>query len=181
MSKLVLVGQVGGAFGVRGEVRITSFTDDPLALVGYSPLLRADGTVALTLTGARPDKKGVVGRAKEIATKEDADALRGLKLHVERDRLPAPDEDEFYLTDLIGLQVRDASGAVIGKVRDVPNFGAGDLLEISPAAGGQTWFLPFTKDAVPDLNFAEGWLTAVPPLEVGEPESGEHAEAGEAE
>ena len=155
---LILVGQVGGAFGVRGEVKITAFTADAMALVGYSPLLKADGSVGLTLTGARPDKKGIVARAGEIATKEQADALRGLKLFVPRERLPEPDEDEFYLSDLIGLEVRDDSQAVLGKVRSVPNFGAGDLLEVAPAAGGQTWFLAFTRDTVPELHIADGWL-----------------------
>jgi 16S rRNA processing protein RimM len=164
-EKLVLVGQVGGAFGVRGEVKITAFTGDAMALVGYSPLLKADGSVGLTLTGARPDKKGVVARAREITTKEQADALRGLKLFVPRERLPEPDEDEFYLTDLIGLEVRDADGTVLGRVRSVPNFGAGDLLEVAPAVGGQTWYLAFTRDTVPELHIADGWLMAAPPAE----------------
>ena len=93
--RLILVGQIGGGFGVRGEVRVTAFTADPLALTAYGPLLRADGSVALTLTSTRPDKNGVVGRAKEVATKEQADALRGLKLYVPRDRFPEPEEDEL--------------------------------------------------------------------------------------
>jgi len=170
-SRLILVGQVGGGFGVRGEVRVTAFTADPLALTAYGPLLRADGSVALTLTSARPDKSGVVGRAKEIATKEEADALRGLKLHVPRDRFPEPeDEDEFYLADLIGLQARDGEDAVIGAVRAVQNFGASDMLEIAPAAGGPTWYLPFTRDAVPEVRVADGWLRALRPDEVGERE-----------
>ena len=139
-SRLILVGQVGGGFGVRGEVRVTAFTADPLALTAYGPLLRADGTVALTLTSTRPDKNGVVGRAKEITTKEQADALRGLKLHVPRDRFPEPDEDEFYLADLLGVQVRDTAGGVMGTVKSVQNFGADDMLEIAPAAGGPTWY-----------------------------------------
>lgn len=164
-EKLVLVGQVGGAFGVRGEVKITAFTGDAMALLAYSPLLRADGSVGLTLTGARPDKKGVVAKAEEITTKEQADALRGLKLHVPRDRLPEPDEDEFYLTDLVNLQVRDASGEVLGRVKSVQNFGAGDILEIAPAAGGQTWYLPFSKAAVPELHIADGWLLAEIPAD----------------
>ena len=112
----------------------------------------------------------MVGRAKEIATKEQADALRGLKLHVPRDQLPEPDEDEFYLTDLVGLQVRDPEGAVLGSVKSVQNFGADDMLEIAPAAGGQTWYLPFTREAVPELHIADGWLLAVRPAEVGERE-----------
>ncbi|WP_292070401.1 ribosome maturation factor RimM [Brevundimonas sp. UBA7534] len=169
-GRLILVGQVGGGFGVRGEVRVTAFTADPLALTAYGPLLRADGSVGLTLTSARPDKNGVVGRAKEIATKEEADALRGLKLHVPRDRFPEPEEDEFYLADLIGLQARDADDAVIGTVKAVQNFGADDMLEIAPAAGGPTWYLPFTRDAVPDIRMADGWLRALRPVEVGERE-----------
>ncbi|MFC0633648.1 ribosome maturation factor RimM [Brevundimonas balnearis] len=172
-SKLVFVAQVGGAFGVRGEVRITAHTADPMALVGYSPLLRADGSPGLTIVSARPDKAGVVARVREIATKEQADALRGLKLYVPRDRLPpVEDEDEFYLTDLIGLQARDADDAVIGRVKAVQNFGASDMLEIAPTGGGATWYLPFTKDAVPEVRAAEGWLRAIRPTEVGEPEPG---------
>ena len=169
-SRLILVGQIGGGFGVRGEVRVTAFTADPLALTAYGPLLRADGTVALTLTSTRPDKNGVVGRAKEVATKEQADALRGLKLYVPRDRFPEPEEDEFYLADLIGLEVRDIAGAAMGSVKSVQNFGADDMLEIAPATGGPTWYLPFTKAATPELHLADGWLLAVPPTEVGERE-----------
>ena len=169
-SRLILVGQIGGGFGVRGEVRVTAVTADPLALTAYGPLLRADGTVALTLTSTRPDKNGVVGRAREVATKEQADALRGLKLYVPRDRFPEPEEDEFYLADLIGLEVRDIAGAVMGSVKSVQNFGADDMLEIAPATGGPTWYLPFTKDAVPDLHIADGWLLAVKPNEIGERE-----------
>ncbi len=163
---LIEIGRVAGAFGVRGEVRITAYSDDPLALKGYGPLLKADGSVALTLTAARLHKGGLVVRAKEAASKEDADALRGVRLYVPREALPAPDEDEFYLADLIGLQARDADGAVLGAVKSVQNFGAGDMLEIAPQGGGQTWYLPFTKDAVPELHIADGWLLAVRPDEV---------------
>ncbi|RZJ95188.1 MAG: 16S rRNA processing protein RimM [Brevundimonas sp.] len=169
-DKLILVAQVAGGFGVKGEVRVTAYTADPMALLTYGPLLRADGSVGLTLTSARPDKAGVVGRAKEITTKEEADALRGLKLHVPRDRLPEPDEDEVYLTDLVGVQARGPDGAVLGTVKSVQNFGADDMLEIAPAEGGPTWYLPFSKDAVPELHLAEGWLLAVRPTEIGERE-----------
>jgi 16S rRNA processing protein RimM len=169
-DKLILVGQVGGGFGVRGEVKVTAFTADPLALRSYGPLLRADGSPGLTLTAARPTKEGIVGRANEIETKEQADALRGLKLYVPRDRFPAPDEDEFYLADLIGLEARDAEGLVLGTVKAVQNFGADDMLEIAPVAGGQTWYLPFTRACVPDVHSGDGWLLAVRPEEVGERE-----------
>ncbi|MFJ6025667.1 ribosome maturation factor RimM [Brevundimonas sp. NPDC092305] len=169
-DKLILVAQIAGGFGVKGEVRVTAYTAEPMALMAYGPLLRADGSTGLTLTSARPDKAGVVGRAKEITTREQADALRGLKLFVPRDRLPAPDEDEFYLTDLVGLEARDPDGLVLGAIKSVQNFGADDMLEIAPAAGGPTWYLPFTRDAVPDLHIADGWLLAVRPSEVGERE-----------
>lgn len=169
-SKLILVGQVAGGFGVRGEVRVTAYTADPKALTAYGPLMRADGSPGLTLSGVRVTKDGVIARAAEIETKEQADAMRGLKLHVPRENFPEPDEDEFYLADLIGIEARDAAGVVLGTVRAVQNFGADDMLEISPAAGGQTWFLPFTREAVPTLHLADGWLEAAPPTEVGERE-----------
>ena len=169
-AKLILVGQVAGGFGVRGEVRVTAFTADPLALKAYGPLLRADGSVGLTLTTARAAKGAVIGRAKEIETKEQADALRGLKLFVPRERFPAPDEDEVYVADLIGLEARDPDGRVLGRVKAVQNFGASDMLEITPAEGGQTWYLPFTLEATPELHLADGWILAVRPAEVGERE-----------
>ena len=169
-AKLILVGQVAGGFGVRGEVRVTAFTADPLALKAYGPLLRADGSVGLTLTTARAAKGAVIGRAKEIETKEQADALRGLKLFVPRERFPAPDEDEVYVADLIGLEARDPDGRVLGRVKAVQNFGASDMLEITPAEGGQTWYLPFTLEATPELHIADGWILAVRPAEVGERE-----------
>jgi 16S rRNA processing protein RimM len=169
-SKLILVGQVAGGFGVKGEVRVTAYTAEPITLLSYGVLLRADGSTGLTLTGGRAEKSAVVGRAKEIATKEQADALRGLKLYIPRDRLPEPEEDEFYLTDLVGLEARDPDGLVLGSVKSVQNFGADDMLEIDPAQGGPTWYLPFTKDAVPELHIADSWLLAVKPNEIGERE-----------
>lgn len=169
-QRLIEVARVAGAFGVRGEVRITSFTEDPLALLRYRALLRADGSPGLTLTGGRAAKGGVVARAKEVITREDAEALRGLKLFVAREALPAPDEDEYYLTDLIGLEARAPDGAAVGRIRAVQNFGAGDLLEIAPAEGGATWWLPFTKDAAPEVNIAGGYVVVVRPAEVGSAE-----------
>lgn len=167
-DKLILVGQVGGAFGVKGEVRITAYTADPMALLAYSPLLKADGRPVLTLSTARPDKAGVVARVKEIATKEEADAMRGQKLFIPRALLPEPEDDEFYLTDLVGLEARDVDNAVVGRIKSVQNFGASDMLEITPKDGGPTWYLPFTREAAPDVRVQEGWLRIVPPTEIGE-------------
>ena len=163
---LIQVGRVAGAFGVRGEVRLTSFTAEPLALLGYKTLQREDGSPALTLTSARAAKGSIVARVKEVETRDQAEALRGLKLFIPRATLPAPDEDEFYVTDLIGLPVVTAEGEPLGSIKAVQDFGAGDLLEITPPEGGQTWYLPFTREAVPEVRIAEGVVVAVKPDEV---------------
>jgi 16S rRNA processing protein RimM len=165
-SDLIQVGRVAGAFGVRGEVRITSFTADPAALVDYKDLRREDGSAGLTLTSGRAVKGGVIVRAKEVETREQAEALRGLKLYISRDSLPEPDEDEFYVTDLVGLAVETAEGEALGRVKTVQDFGAGDLLEIAPPEGGATWYLPFTREAVPEVRIADGVVVAVKPDEV---------------
>lgn len=164
-QRLILVGRVSGAFGVRGEIRITTHTEDPMALMTYRDLKREDGSAALTLTAARPGKGGIMARAKEVATPEQANALRGLRLHVPRALLPAPAEEEFYLVDLIGLKAMTPNGEVLGEIKAVPNFGAGDMLEIAPAAGGQTWYLPFTKAAAPEIDIAAGHVVVVRPQE----------------
>ena len=164
-SKLVLVGRVAGAFGVRGEVRISAYTAAPEALLGYRDLLREDGSPGLILSAGRPHKDGVVCRCPQVETKEQADALRGLRLFVPREALPEPDEDEFYLTDLIGLAVVTPEGTTLGKVKAVQNFGAGDLLEID-AGRGQTWHLPFTRECVPEVDITGSRITAVRPAEV---------------
>jgi 16S rRNA processing protein RimM len=165
-ARLIEVGRVAGAFGVRGEVRITAYTEDPLALARFKRLQRQDGSPGLTIIQARGEKGSVVARTEEIATKEEADALRGLRLYVARDELPEPDEDEFYLTDLIGLKVQNVqSNESLGTIKSVQNFGASDMLEIAPEAGGATWYLPFTREAVPEVKIADGVVMANPPQE----------------
>jgi 16S rRNA processing protein RimM len=163
MSKLILVGRVSGAFGVRGEVRIGTYTADPMALLRYKTLVREDGTPALTLTAARPAKGGVVARCPEIASKEAADAARGLRLYVPREVLPPPEEDEFYLADLVGMAAETPEGETLGRVKAVQNFGAGDILEVDPGGGRATLFLPFTRAVVPEVRLADGRLIVVPP------------------
>ena len=172
---LVLVGRVAGAFGVRGELRITSYTAEPLALLAYRDLVDGAGAPALSLEGGRLAKAGeIVARARGIASKEAADALRGVKLHVPRTALPPPqDEDEFYLHDLIGLEARGLGGEVVGRVKAVVDHGAGDILEIDPGGGRPTRLLPFTRAVVPEVRVAQGWLTLVPPVETGEAEPAE--------
>jgi 16S rRNA processing protein RimM len=163
-ERLILVGRVAGAFGVRGEVRIRSFAEEPTALVRYRDLKRADASPALTLTSGRPHKGDLVARAKQVASREEAEALKGLELYVPRAVLPPAGEDEFYLVDLIGLRVQTADGAELGRVKDVHNFGAGDLLEIEPP-DGPTWWLPFTETAAPEVRIADGLVVAVRPTE----------------
>jgi 16S rRNA processing protein RimM len=165
-SRLVLVAQVAGAFGVRGEVRVTAFTQDPANLLDYGPLLDASGKPVLTLLSGRADKGALVGRAREVATREDARAMRGLRLYIPRARLPAPGEDEFYLADLIGLAAVSTAGEALGRVKSVQNFGAGDLLEIEPPGGAATWWAPFTRAVVPDVRLAQGLLIVDRPAEV---------------
>jgi 16S rRNA processing protein RimM len=164
-ADLIMVGRVAGAFGVRGEVRITSFTAEPLALVDYRTLLREDGSPGLTLSGGRVAKGGVVARIQDVTTRDEAEALRGMKLYIPRALLPEPDDDEFYIADLVGMEVRSLEGDVLGQVRSVRDFGAGDLLEVAPAAG-ESWWLPFTREAVPEVRMADGYLMAARPDEV---------------
>ena len=161
----MLVGRAAGGFGVRGELRISAYTEDPLALLRYRVLRREDGSPVLTLTSGRAAKDGLVCRAEEISTKEEADALRGLRLYVPREALPEPDEDEFYLADLIGLRAATPEGEPLGAVKAVHDFGAGDVLEIDPGGGRPTFFLPFTRDNVPAVEIGAGRLVAVRPQE----------------
>ena len=163
--KLVLVGRVSGGFGVRGELRLSTYTEDPLALLRYRDLKREDGSPALTLTTARAAKDGIVCRAEQVSTKEEADALRGLRLYVPRDVLPEPEEDEFYLADLVGLAALAPERETLGRVKAVHDFGAGDLLEVGAGQGRATFFLPFTHENVPEVDLAAGRLTAVRPEE----------------
>ena len=164
--QLIEIARVAGAFGVRGEIRLTTYAADPKALKKYSPLLKASGETGLTITALREHKGGVVVRAKEVETREQAEAMRGLKLYVRREALPDPDEDEFYLADLIGLEARSPEGEVVGRIKAVEDFGAGDILEIAPAAGGPTFYVPFTREAVPEVRIAEGYVLVVRPDEV---------------
>ncbi len=166
-DRLVLVARVSGAFGVRGELRLRNFTEDPLSLVRFRTLATADGAPGLTLTSGRPFKDGLIARANEVATKEQADALRGLELYAPRSALPAAAEDEFYLADLIGLKAQGPDGSALGEVKAAPNFGAGDLLEVEPPGGGPTWLVAFTAENVPEVDVNGGRIVIVRPVEVG--------------
>ncbi|MDQ2859981.1 MAG: ribosome maturation factor RimM [Pseudomonadota bacterium] len=164
-SRLILVGRVAGAFGVRGEVRIAAFTDDPATLLAYGALKREDGSIGLTLTGGRAVKGALIAWATGVESRDEATALRGLGLYIDRAILPDPEEDEFYLADLINLAATSPDGEPLGTVKSVHNFGAGDLLEIDPADGAPSWWAPFTKAGVPEVRVAEGVVVVARPDE----------------
>ena len=128
MANRVCVGAISGAFGVRGEVRLKSFCADPEAIADYAPLESEDGSRQFDVTLTRAVKNGLAARLSGVLSKEDADALRGVRLFVPRKRLPSLPDDEFYHADLIGLEVRDTGGTVLGRVKSVQNHGATDLL-----------------------------------------------------
>lgn len=162
MAEKVCVAAITGAYGVRGEVRLKSFTADPAALADYSPLTDEAGRSYDLRLGAAI-KGGFAARLSGVGTKEAADALRGTRLYVPRNRLPTLPDDEFYHADLIGLDVVDTGGAPLGRVRAVLDHGAGDLLEIARADRAGTILLPFTRATVPTVDLAAGRLVADPP------------------
>jgi 16S rRNA processing protein RimM len=153
--KRVCVGRIGAPHGVRGEVKLWPFTADPLAIAHYGELATADGTRTFEVEALRPAGDSMVARLKGILDRDAAEALRNIELFVPRDRLPAIEStDEFYYTDLVGLPAFDRRGQALGTILAVHNFGAGDLLELKPGAGGDTVFVPFTDQAVPEIDVA---------------------------
>ena len=161
-SQRICVARLGAAHGVRGEVKLWSFTAEPAAVVDYGPFETDDGRV-IEIEALRPAKDFFVARVKGVADRNAVERLRNVELFVPRERLPAPTEaDEFYHADLIGLAVEDATGARLGSVVAVHNFGAGDLLEIRPVAGGDTVMLAFNETTVPVIDIAGSRIVAAP-------------------
>ncbi|MDQ2095810.1 ribosome maturation factor RimM [Rhodalgimonas zhirmunskyi] len=163
MSDRICVGAIAGSYGVQGEVRLKSFTADAQAIADYGLLHTEDGTKTFDVTLNRPIKQGFVARLSGVATKEQADALKGTRLFADRDRLPSLPDDEFYHADLIGLPVFDTGGAELGHVKTVQNHGAGDLLEIHGPGLKATVLLPFTLQNVPTVDLTAGRIVADPP------------------
>ena len=158
----VLLGEIGAAQGLKGEVRLRSYTQDPAAIARYGALDDEHGR-RIEIESLRVTPKALIARIKGVTTREGAEALANTKLYITRSRLPERDEEEWYHADLIGLAVVNAGGAPIGTVIAVQNFGAGDLIEIKPSAGGPTVLVPFTRDAVPEVDVEGGRLVLVPP------------------
>jgi 16S rRNA processing protein RimM len=158
----VLLGEIGAAQGLKGEVRLRSYTQDPAAIACYGALTDEQGGM-IEIESLRVTPKALIARIKGVTTREGAEALNRTKLYIARSRLPARDEEEWYHADLIGLTVVNSDGASIGTVIAVQNFGAGDLIEVKPATGGATLLIPFTRDAVPEVDVEGGRLVLVPP------------------
>lgn len=162
----ILMGKIGAAHGIKGEVRITTFTGEPEAIASYGPLDTDRAGLTITIEAARLNKNVLVARIKGVRDRNAAELLNGVSLFVDRSRLPDPDdEDDFYHADLIGLDARLDTGVSIGEVSALLNYGAGDLLEVRDPRSGDTFLYPFTKAVVPTIRIADGFLVIAPPLD----------------
>lgn len=152
----VCLGRIGGANGVRGAVSVQTFTDSAKDIGAYGPLFSEDGETQYDLKVQRPRKGGVVAWIVGISDRAAADALKGTLLFVARSALPEPDDDEYYVADLVGMTAVEVDETVLGEVVAVENFGAGDVLELKARQGGKAVLLPFTLDVVPEVDRAAG-------------------------
>jgi 16S rRNA processing protein RimM len=158
----VLLGEIGAAQGLKGEVRLRSYTQDPAAIARYGALDDEHGG-KIEIESLRVTPKALIARIRGVTTRNAAEALNGTRLYVARSRLPKRDEEEWFHSDLIGLAAVDDQGEPVGTVVAVQNFGAGDLIEVKPAKGGPTVLVPFTRETVPEVDVEGGRLTLVPP------------------
>ena len=167
----ILLGRIGAAHGIKGEVRIATHTEEPENIAGYGPLATNRPGLTITITKVRRQKNVVVATIEGVSDRTAAERLNGIELYVDRDRLPDPDdEDDFYHADLIGLEARIDNGTVIGTVAAIHNHGAGDIIEIRDEQSGDSFLYPFTRTVVPEVRLADGYLTIVVPLDAPEGE-----------
>jgi len=165
MSALICVARIGAAHGVRGAVKLWTFTEDPFAVRRYGPLLAKDGKRQFELATAREAKDHLVATFKGVTTRDEAERLNGIELYVPREKLPATEADEYYHTDLIGLAAVTTDGDALGRVLAIHNFGAGDIIEIAPPAGA-TMLLPFSNAVVPTVDLKGGRVLIELPQEI---------------
>jgi 16S rRNA processing protein RimM len=164
VAERIRVARIGAAHGVRGEVKLWPFTQDPTAVANYGPLETEDGARRFEIESLRPTKDFLVARIAGVADRDAAEALRNLDLFVARERLPEIEEaDTYYYTDLVGLSAVTADGATLGTVTAVHNFGAGDIIEIASTGGGAPLMLSFTETAVPKVDLKAKQIVVVPP------------------
>ena len=164
MADRICVARIGAAHGVRGEVKLWSFTEEPMAVAQYGPLETEDGARRFEIEALRPAKDHLVARLKGIGDRDAAETLRNLELFIPRARLPKiEDADTYYHADLVGLSAVTKDGEELGTVSAVHNFGASDVIEIKPAAGGEPLLLPFTEAIVPTVDLKARRIVVVPP------------------
>lgn len=160
---LLALGHISGAHGIRGQVLIKSYAKAPEDIAAYGPLRDEKGERTFTITRTRITSKGVVASLAGIEDRNAAEALKGVVLSIARENLPDPEEDEWYHADLIGLDVRDGENVSIGRVLAVQDFGAGDLVEVRLDGVRDTVLVPFTRDAIPTVAVAEGYIVVILP------------------
>ena len=165
MAAPICVARIGAAHGVRGAVKLWTFTEDPLAVKRYGPLATKDGARRFEVASAREAKGHLVATLKGVTTREEAERLNGVELYVAREKLPATDEDEYYHADLIGLAAVTPKDEPLGRVVAIHNFGAGDIIEIAPPHGA-TMLLPFSNAVVPTVDLAGGRVVIELPSEI---------------
>lgn len=158
VSNFICIGKILGAHGVRGQVKLASFTDEPEAVASYGAVSDEAGKRQWTITLQGWNKDHFLARLSGVDTREQVEALRGTKLFVARDVLPEAEEGSYYYTDLIGLEARLTSGEVFGKVLSVQNYGASDILEIQVKDSARKELFAFTNALVPEVKLAEGYL-----------------------
>ncbi|HEY2426857.1 MAG TPA: ribosome maturation factor RimM [Pseudolabrys sp.] len=166
MANRICVARIGAAHGVRGEVKLWSFTEDPAAVAQYGPLETQDGTRCFEIEALRAAKDHFVARIAGVNDRDAAESLRNIELYIPRARLPKIEEaDTFYHADLVGLDAVTPDGARVGTVHALHNFGAGDIIEIAPDGGGEPLMLPFNETTVPKIDVAARQVVVVPPAE----------------
>ena len=161
----ICVARIGAAHGVRGAVKLWTFTEEPLAVQSYGPLMTRDGARQFEIANVREAKDHLVATFKGIATRNDAEKLNGIELYVPRAKLPPANDDEYYHADLIGLTAVNVADEPLGRVVAIHNFGAGDIIEIAPPKGA-TMLLPFTNAVVPTVDIAGGRVVIELPQEI---------------
>jgi 16S rRNA processing protein RimM len=166
VANRICVARIGAAHGVRGEVKLWSFTEEPAAVANYGPLETQDGTRCFEIETMRAAKDHFVARIAGVNDRDAAEKLRNIELYIPRARLPKIEEaDTFYHADLVGLDAITPDGARVGTVHALHNFGAGDIIEIAPAEGGDPLMLPFNETTVPKIDVAARQVVVVPPVE----------------
>jgi 16S rRNA processing protein RimM len=166
LAERICVARIGAPHGVRGEVKLWSFTADPAAVADYGPLESQDGTLRFEIEALRPAKDHLVARLSGVRDRDAAQRLTNLDLYVPRERLPAPAPEEFYHADLIGLRAEDRDGTALATVVGIHDFGAGDLLELRAAGASGTVLMPFTAETVPVVDIAGGRVVIDPPQDL---------------